>query len=166
MNKLLPTITESPEALQKQLRAATDTKKRQRLQALYLVASGQVRSRLALAELMAVHRHTIRAWLSLYEQGGLPAVLAIQKAPGKASTVAPQVRTQLQARLEDPRGFASYGEIQQYLAAEHHLHLSYSAVHALVRYRLKAKPKAPRRSHPKKRPKRWPTSTTRSPRRS
>jgi hypothetical protein len=107
MNKPLSTITESPEVLQKQLRAATEAKKRQRLQALYLVASGQARSRLALAELMAVQRHTIRAWLSLYEQGGLPALLAIQKAPGQASTVTPQVCTQLQARLDDPRGFAS-----------------------------------------------------------
>jgi transposase len=166
MNNPLPTITESPEGLQKQLRAATEAKKRQRLQALYLVASGHARSRLALAEVLAVHRHTIRAWLNLYEQGGLPALLAIQKAPGKASTVTPQVRTQLQARLDDPRGFASYREIQQYLAGEHHLRLSYSAVHALVRYKLQAKPKAPRRSHPKKRPKRLPTSTTRSPRRS
>ncbi len=166
MNKQLPPITEAPEVLHQRLRAEADAKRRQRLQALYLLASGQARSRLALAKLMAVHRHTIRAWLSLYEQGGLPALLAIQKAPGKASTIAPQVRTQLQARLDDPRGFASYGEIQQYLAGEHHIHLSYSAVHALVRYKLKAKPKAPRRSHPKKRPKRSHTSTTRLPRRS
>jgi hypothetical protein len=48
--------------------------------------------------LMAVHRHTTRAWLRLSEQGGLPAVLAIQEAPGEASAVAPQVRTRLQAR--------------------------------------------------------------------
>jgi hypothetical protein len=91
------------------LRAETNAKKRQRLQALYLLASGQAKSRLALAQLMAVHRHTIRAWLSLYEQGGLAAVLVIQKAPGKVSSVTPQVRAQLRVRLHDPRGFASYG---------------------------------------------------------
>jgi transposase len=165
MNKPLPTIHESPASLQKQLRAERHPKRHQQLQALYLLASGQARSRLALAELLAVHRHTIRAWLDLYGQGGLPALLTIQQAPGKASAVPAHVRTQLQARLDDPRGFASYGEIQQYLACQYHIHLSYSAVHALVRYHLHAKPKAPRHSHPKKSPKRWRSSATPCPRR-
>jgi transposase len=56
--------------LQKQFRTETDAKKRQRLQALYLLASGQAESRLALANLMAVHRHTIKAWLTRYEEDG------------------------------------------------------------------------------------------------
>jgi hypothetical protein len=57
-------------------------------------------------------------------------------------------------RLDDPRGFASYGELQPYLAQAQKVRLSYSAVHALVRYKLRAKPKSPRRAHPKKTPKR------------
>ncbi|HEX2242863.1 MAG TPA: hypothetical protein VHK27_06350 [Gammaproteobacteria bacterium] len=32
----------------------------------------------------------------------------------------------------------------------HRVSMAYSSVHALVRYRLRAKPKSPRRSHPKK----------------
>lgn len=162
MYKPLPTITESPEQLQRQLKAEPDAKKRQRLQALYLLASGQARSRLALAHLLAVHRHTVRAWLTLYEAGGLPALLTIQQAPGKVSTLAPAVLAQLQARLADPRGFASYREIQHYLATSHQVRLSYSAVHAVVRYKLQAKPKAPRRSHPKKSPRTSRSSSTRS----
>jgi hypothetical protein len=63
MNKLLPVITESVESLQTQLRPETDPKKRPRLQALYLLASGQATSRLVLAKLLAVHRHTIQTWL-------------------------------------------------------------------------------------------------------
>lgn len=152
MHSPFPTIHESPEVLHKHLRTEHDAKRRQRLQALYLLASGQATSRCGLAQLLAVHRHTIRAWLSRYAQGGLPALLTLQKAPGKASTLSPQVRSTLQARLANPQGFASYGEIQQYLASTHRIHLSYSAVHALVRYKLQAKPKAPRRSHPKKSP--------------
>ena len=57
---------------------------------------------------------------------------------------------QLQQRLAQPQGFASYGAIQRYLAQEHQVHLCYSTVHGLVRYKLGAKPKAPRRAHPKK----------------
>src|SRR5687767_1023034 len=124
MNRPLPSISESPAVLQKQLRAEYDAKKRHRLQALSLLASGQARSRLALAELMAVHRYTIRAGLRRYERGGLPALFTIQTAPGKARTVTSQIRTKLQLRLADPQGFASYGAIQHYLAREHQVHLS------------------------------------------
>src|SRR5713101_8809730 len=166
MNKKLPTITEDPAALQRRLRTETHAKKRQRLQALYLLASGQAPSRVVLAKLLAVHRHTIQAWLTCYEAGGLRALLTIKKAPGKPSALTPRVLTQLQARLHQAQGFGSYGEIRQYLAHDHQVRLAYSTVHGLVRYRLKAKPKAPRRSHPKKSLKTWPSSRLRSARNS
>jgi transposase len=150
MNKPLPAIAESVEGLQTQLRTETDPKKRTRLQALYLLASGQARSRLALAKLLAVHRRTIQTWLKLYEEGGLRALLTIKKAPGKPPSLSPRVLTKLQEQLSDVRGFGSYGEVQRYLARTHQIALAYSTVHKLVRYKLKAKLKAPRRSHPKK----------------
>jgi transposase len=150
MYKPLPPITESAQALQHRFRTEKDPQQRQRLQALYLLASGQAPSRLAIAELLAVHRHTVRAWLATYEAGGLHALLTIKKAPGKRSALTPAVRAQLQMRLRQPQGFGSYREIQQYLATEHHVHLAYSSMHGVVRYQLQAKPKSPRRSHPKK----------------
>jgi transposase len=153
MNKRLPLITESPEHLQRQLRAEPDAKKRSRLQALYLLASGQATSRLMLAKLLAVHRHTLQTWLKLYEEGGLKALLTIKKAPGKTPSVSPYALIKLQERLATVRGFGSYGEVQQYLARTYKVVLAYSTVHKLVRYKLKAKLKAPRRSHPKKSPK-------------
>jgi transposase len=152
MNKPLPPITDSPEQLQRQLRAETDAKKRARLQALYLLASGQATSRLMLAKLLAVHRHTIQTWLKRYEAGGLQALLTIKKAPGKRSAVSAHVLTKLQEQLATVRGFGSYGEVQQYLARTYKVTLAYSTVHKLVRYKLKAKLKALRRSHPKKSP--------------
>jgi len=162
MNKPLPPITESPQTLQSQLRSETDPRRRSRLQALYLLASGQAPSRLVLAKLMAVHRHTIQTWLRLYEAGGLSAVLTIKKAPGKRPSLTPAILTKLRARLAHNRGFGSYGEIQQYLAHDHKLSLAYSTVHALVRYKLQAKLKAPRRSPPKKNLKTLPSSRLRS----
>ena len=162
MYKPLPSITESAQTLQTQLRTETDPKKRSRLPALYLLASGQASSRLALAKLLAVHRHTIQTWLKLYEAGGLGALLTIKKAPGKRPTLTPRVLTHLQERLADVRGFGSYGEVQAYLARTHKIALAYSTVHKLVRYKLKAKLKAPRRSHPKKSPRTWAGSGPRS----
>jgi len=162
MHTALPPIAESTESLHLQLRAETDPKKRARLQALYLLASGQASSQLALATLLAVHRHTIQAWLKLYVEGGLKALLTIKKAPGKPPSLTPSVLTHLRARLADVRGFGSYGEIQQYLAQTHKIALAYSSVHKLVHYKLKAKLKAPRRSHPKKSPRRSLSSKLRS----
>jgi hypothetical protein len=78
------------------------------------------------------------------------ALLTIKKAPGKPPSVTSRILTKLQAQLADVRGCGSYGEVQQYLARTHQLSLAYSTVHRLVRYKLKAKLKAPRRSHPKK----------------
>jgi transposase len=143
------------------MRTETEVKKRTRLQALYLLASGQVTSRLALAKLLAVHRHTLQAWLKLYEAGGLKAWSTIKKAPGKPSAVSPRVLTQLQERLAAVHGLGSYGAVQQYLARAHHVALAYSTGHKLVRYKLKAKRKAPRRSHPKKSPRTAPSSRPR-----
>lgn len=150
MYKALPSITESAEELQRRLRAEKDARKRQRLQALYLLATSQATSRQEVAGLLAVHRHTVRAWLAAYENGGLSALLTVKKAPGKRSVLSSAVRAKLQTRLHEPGGFGGYGEIQQYLASAHHVSLAYSTVHGIVRYQLQAKPKSPRRSHPKK----------------
>jgi transposase len=153
MNKPLPVITESAESVQTQLRGETNPKKRTRVQALYLLASGQATSRLVLAKLLAVHRHTIQTWLKRYEAGGLGALLTIRKAPGKPPAVSARVLSKLQEQLSEVHGFGSYGEVRQYLARTHKVTVAYSTVHKLVRYKLKAKLKAPRRSHPKKSPK-------------
>jgi transposase len=150
MYKALPPITESTGELQRRFRAEQDSQKRQRLQALYLLATGQATSRLQVADLLAVHRHTVRAWLAVHEEGGLGALVSIRKAPGKCSVLTPAVRAKLQARVQQPHGVGSYRELQQYLASDHHVQLAYSTVHGIVRSQLRAQPQSPRRSHPKK----------------
>ncbi len=64
MNKALAVMTDSPQSLHRRLRAEPEAPKRQRSHALSLLASGQAPSRVALAALLAVHRHPIRAWLT------------------------------------------------------------------------------------------------------
>jgi len=49
----------------------------------------------------------------------------------------------LKQRLQDPQGFHSYGQIQQF-ATELKLNIAYKTVYQLVRYRLNAKLKVPR----------------------
>ena len=153
MNKPLPSIKESADFLLKKVKAESESNRRLRLQAIYLIATNQVRSRLALSQLLAVHRHTIKNWLNLYLQGGVAKLLEVQKPAGKKSSLSEQALSELKTRLATPEGFASYKEIHQFLHDDHHATIGYAAVHKLVRYKLKAKPKSPRPSHPKKRSK-------------
>lgn len=150
MNKRLPTIKESADSLLKRMRAEAEPKKRLRLQALYLLATKQVHSRLELSRLLALHRHTIKNWLKLYEQGGLVHLLDLHQPEGKKSSLSDEALSELKRRLSTPEGFASYREIHRFLQAEHGVTIGYAAVHKLVRYNLQAKPKRPRPTHPKK----------------
>ena len=78
MNKKLPIIKESADLLLTKIKAESESNKRLRLQAIYLIATKQVRSRPALSQLLALHHHTIKNWLKLYEQGGLEHLLTRQ----------------------------------------------------------------------------------------
>lgn len=150
MNKQLPTIKESADFLLKKIKAEAEPKKRLRLQAIYLLATQQARSRLELSTLLALHRHTIKNWLKLYEQGGIEKMLDLHKPAGKKSSLSDEALSELKQRLSTPAGFASYREIHQFLQTAHQVAIGYAAVHKLVRYNLKAKPKRPRPSNPKK----------------
>jgi len=150
MNKRLPTISESAADLKTQMRQETHPKKRQRLQALYLLASAQAQSRLALAALLGVNRNSVRRWLDAYAHGGLAALLTIGTPPGKPLSLNPSQLQQLESALAQPEGFRSYKEVQRWLASELGVPLRYRTVHELVRYRLGAKLKRPRPSNAKK----------------
>jgi hypothetical protein len=57
MRKAMPTMTESATELHCRMKSEQDLKKRQRLQAFYLAASGHARHRRTIATLLGVHRY-------------------------------------------------------------------------------------------------------------
>lgn len=146
----LPTITETAEDLKTRLTAEHHRQKRQRLHALYLLASGQAHSRQQVAHLLGVHRETIGAWLATYTTGGLTALLDVYVAAGKQPCLPPDVYAALEQRLHQPDGFASYAAIQDWLQETHQVTIKYKTLHNLLRTKLKAKPKVVRPSHIKK----------------
>lgn len=150
MYQAMPVITEAVDELRALMKQEREPKALQRLQALYLVASGQAKSRSAVATLLGVHRTTIGNWFALYADGGRARLLELYVAPGKASTVPPAALTALRERLNQPEGFASYGEIQTWLAEQHGVQMQYAALHKLVAYKLQARPKVVRPRHIKK----------------
>jgi len=70
MRKAMPRMTESADELQRRMQHEPDRKKRQRLHAFYLAASGQARHRQEIAALLGVHRHSVAAWFRAYAEGG------------------------------------------------------------------------------------------------
>jgi transposase len=151
MRKKMPPITESADELHQRMKREKDVKKRQRVQALYLVVSGHARQRQELAALLGVHRHSVAAWLDAYAEGGVDKMLTYQvPRPPNRSRITPTAFTALQERLQEPHGFAGYAQLRMWLAEQHQVHLSYSGVYAIVRGKLRAKPKRPRPSHAKK----------------
>jgi len=149
----LPEISESVDQLRTLAKKERNAQIQRRFHMLFLLASGEARSRSEAARQLKVHRTTVADWLALYEEGGLEELRRIGTPgpePGQQS-IPPKAMQALRARLEDgEEGFGSYGEIQQWLACEHDVDLTYSTVHGIVRYQIGAKPKAPRPSHPKK----------------
>ena len=150
MNRTVPFIHESADDLKHLLTHERHPTKRQRLHALFLLASGQARFRTDVASLLGVDRNTVRRWLLLYQQGGLSKLLDLYVSPGKAPALSSEQLTHLQARLAQPTGFASYGEIQQWIASSLGVVMGYHAVHTLVHDKLQARPKVARPSHEKK----------------
>lgn len=141
----LPTITEPIEELERLVRRKRDAQIQRRFHMLLLFKSGEATSRSAAARQLGVHRHTVAAWLSLYEEGGIEKIQEVGDPgpePGQQS-ISPEVMEQLKERLDAPEGFGSYKEIQQWLGEKHGVKLSYSTIHGIVRYELGAKPKLP-----------------------
>lgn len=150
MRKAVPTIYETADDLKQRFAQERHPAKRQRLHALYLLASGQARYRTEVAALLGVDRNTVAHWLDTYQQRGLVALLDIYIPAGKRKPLSPEQLAQLQQALAQPDGFASYEAIRQWIATTFDVALSYTAVHKLVHYKLQAKPKVPRPSHTKK----------------
>lgn len=77
MRRPVPTIHEDATDLKQRWKAERQHSRRQRYHLLYLLASGQVTTRVAAADRLGMDRTTIGLWLAAYERGGLNALMAI-----------------------------------------------------------------------------------------
>jgi transposase len=144
MYRKLPPISESAEELRQRMRQESHPKKRERLQMLYLLQSGQATTRAAVAQSLGVYRETIGHWLDAYVAGGLDGLLTLYVPAGKPSALTPEAMADLAQALHDPKGFGTYQEICDWLFAEHGITMRQEAMGHLVRTRFGGKPKVPR----------------------
>ena len=150
MNKALPKIKETAEELKEMLKTERHIKRQTRLQALYLIATKQAKSRGQVAQMLGKNRNTISDWLCLYENRGLAKYLEIYRPSGVQPKISEAALAEIKAILGKEKGSRTYKEIHQMVVKKHKIDIHYSNVHHLVRYKLEAKAKVPRPSNPKK----------------
>lgn len=144
-------IAETPEQLRRFKKQQKTIVSFQKIQSLYLLKTGQIKTITKLATLVGVHRVTLQKWLKKYKNGGLEGLLIIKPKTGRPSQFNDKAITELEKILnEAENGFKSYEEIQQWLKSNCQLKIKYKTLYHWVRYRLKAKLKVPRRSAIKK----------------
>jgi transposase len=137
-------ITESETELKKRLQHVREAIHKEKLQMLWWLKSGQVSQQQEIGRRLGRDTSTVTRWLQKYRRGGLVELLKINKAPGNDRKIKGEVLADLQAQLQNPEGFSSYGAIVEWLKHKHGLTVEYGTVYATVRYLLGAKLKEPR----------------------
>ncbi len=150
MRNALPVLREDATTLQQRLHDEQHGRKQSRRQRLYLLASGQARTRRDVAQLWGVHRHTVGHWRALYATGGLAAWLDLYVPIGTPLSLSPEVLAGLEQALRQPAGFASYEAVRQWIKQHDQLDVNDHTLYAIIRTRFNATRKVPRPSHTKK----------------
>ena len=141
-------INESKTGLEALLQKSQNLRDKERLQVLYLLKAKKLKVQ-EVAQVVGKHRGTIHRWLSKYSQGGIDALLSFKYSSGRKSKLPLWGMKALEKQLQQPQGFKSYRQIQQWLDESLGLEIQYATVHRIVRYQLQAKLKVPRTTNPK-----------------
>lgn len=137
-------IFESAYQLHELLRKQKTALGKERIQALYLLKIGQVKTIQNLAVVLGRGTATVQRWLKTYRESGITSLISRKKGSGRPPIIKMSARDQLLKELSDPQGFKSYEEIRTWLKAVEGVEASYKVVHDTVHYQMKAKLKVPR----------------------
>ena len=145
-------IAESASSLKSLMKKQKKALSHAKVQALYLLKIRAVETIRYLAVVMGRSESTIYYWLQLYREGGLEKLLEEPPKTGRPKKISVETVAKIQQELHDPKGFASYQEIQRWAWSCLDLDVSYSTIHRIVRYELHSKLKIPRPVHEKQAP--------------
>ncbi|MBW4655765.1 MAG: helix-turn-helix domain-containing protein [Kaiparowitsia implicata GSE-PSE-MK54-09C] len=137
-------ISETTEELKAVLAQQQRASQRSKVQVLWWLKTRQAAGIDPLAERSGYHRTTVSRWLSNYRRSGLDSLVQVAPRCGRPRAITGDVLAALERELQEPEGFRSYGEVQQWLAAVYDQQVPYKTVHKTVRYGLKAQLKVPR----------------------
>jgi hypothetical protein len=115
MRNPLPILHEDTASLKQHRQQEHNGRKNPRLQMPYLLASGPVQTRQNVAQLLAAHRQTIGHWRTIDATGGLAVLLAVSVPASKPVSLPWDVLDALEQALRQPRGFAFYEALRQWV---------------------------------------------------
>ncbi|MCP6760026.1 MAG: helix-turn-helix domain-containing protein [Fischerella sp. CENA71] len=98
-------IKESAEELHDLLRKQKTALGKERIQALYLLKIGQVKTIQDLAVVLGRGSATVQRWLKGYTESGITNLVSRKKGSGRPAIINTEVREQLLKELDDPQGF-------------------------------------------------------------
>jgi transposase len=108
-------IVESAQTLKTLLAQQKTATGKERVQALYLLKTGQIETVQNLAVCLGRDRVTVQRWLRQYRQGGIQEMLTVGKSKGRPKAIPDWVIKRFQQELSDPEGFESYKEVHIWL---------------------------------------------------
>lgn len=137
--KIKETKVQLRDILSKQ-KDAIDYKK---IQALYLMKTGQVTTVTEVSELLGVHRVTVQKWFKKYRDQGIDGLLTSKKSTGRPSVVSASTLSDLKEKLtQGGNSFKSYEDVYEWLQQKHGVDVNYKTIYGLVRYKLKVNPES------------------------
>ncbi|TVQ47838.1 MAG: helix-turn-helix domain-containing protein [Gloeocapsa sp. DLM2.Bin57] len=130
--KIKETKVQLRDILSKQ-KNAPDYKK---IQALYLMKTGQVTTVIEVSELLGVHRVTVQKWFKKYRDQGIDGLLTSKKSTGRPSVVSASTLSDLKEKLTSSNSFKSYEDVYKWLQKNHGVDVNYKTIYGLLRYKL------------------------------
>lgn len=138
---------DTEEALRAAYRAEPRVDVRQRLQALWLLRSGE-RTLDGVAAVVGVHYRSVQYWVAWYREGGLDAVRSHRLGGyGQTARLTPEQQEQLAQEVETGR-FHNATAIRAWVAETFGVHYTEGGMYSLLE-RLRCGPKVPRPLHEK-----------------
>lgn len=132
-------IVETSEELKLLLAKQTTARGKERIQALYLLKIGQVKTLKELSIVIGRDQATIYRWFRKYKVQGIDGLLEVKGGQGRKPAIPKEVMDRLKHHLTDTKAFRSYGEVKKWLKEECGVEASYKVVHEAVRYKLSIK---------------------------
>lgn len=108
-------------------------------------------SKRVVADTVGVNHNSVQTWRTLYQKGGIEAILKHKRKEGRPSAITPEEHLLIEKKLRDPKnGLRGYVELLNWVETEFKMTIKYNT---LLKYSMRhfgSKVKVARKSHVKK----------------
>lgn len=108
-------------------------------------------SKRAVADAVGVNHNSVQTWRTLYEQGGIEAILKHDRKDGRPSNITAEEHKLIEQKLHDPKnGLRGYVELLTWVEEEFKKTIKYNTLLKYATRHFGSKVKVARKSHVKK----------------